>query len=147
MIFCGSTAFSQILSFSGATKGMVNLAVHLPIPPIALLISMMLVVMFLGMFMDQLSILMITLPIYMPVCSALGWDPLWFGLMLLINMSIANLSPPFGIELFVMKGVSPPDTNMADIYRASIPFIVMEALVILLVIIAPPIATWLPKSI
>jgi tripartite ATP-independent transporter DctM subunit len=147
MIFCGSTAFSQILSFSGATKGMVNLAVNLPVPPIALLVSMMLVVMFLGMFMEQMSILMITLPIFMPVCKVLGWDPLWFGLMLLINMSIANLSPPFGIELFVMKGVSPPDTTMADIYRASIPFIVMEALVILLVMIIPAIATWLPAHI
>jgi TRAP-type mannitol/chloroaromatic compound transport system permease large subunit len=123
---------------------MVNLAVNIPIPPFALLICLMFVVMFLGMFMEQLSILMITLPIFMPVSKALGWDPLWFGLMLLINMSIANLSPPFGIELFVMKGVSPPDTTMADIYRASIPFIILEALVILLVMIAPPIATWLP---
>jgi TRAP-type mannitol/chloroaromatic compound transport system permease large subunit len=67
--------------------------------------------------------------------------------MLLINMSIANLSPPFGIELFVMKGVSPPDTTMADIYRASVPFIIMEALVILVVIIAPPVAIWLPSII
>ena len=145
MIFCGSTAFSQILSYTGATKGMVNLAVNLPIPPIAILICMMLVVMFLGMFMDQLSILMITLPIFMPICNAFGWGPLWFGLMLLINMSIANLSPPFGIELFVMKGVSPPDITMADVYQASVPFIIMEALVILLVMIVPPIATWLPS--
>ena len=147
MIFCVSTSFSQILSFTGATKGMVKLAVDLPIPPIALLICMMLVVMFLGMFMEQMSIMMITLPIFMPVCKVLGWDPLWFGLMLLINMSIANLSPPFGIELFVMKGVSPPDTTMADIYRASVPFIIMEALVILVVIIAPPVAIWLPSII
>jgi len=145
MIFCGSTAFSQILSYTGATKGMVNLAVNLPIPPTAILICMMLVVMFLGMFMDQLSILMITLPIFMPICNAFGWGPLWFGLMLLINMSIANLSPPFGIELFVMKGVSPPDITMADVYQASVPFIIMEALVILLVMIVPPIATWLPS--
>ena len=145
MIFCGSTAFSQILSYTGATKGMVNLAVNLPIPPTAILICMMLVVMFLGMFMDQLSILMITLPIFMPICNAFGRGPLWFGLMLLINMSIANLSPPFGIELFVMKGVSPPDITMADVYQASVPFIIMEALVILLVMIAPPIATWLPS--
>jgi len=76
MIFCGSTAFSQILAYSGATRGMVTLAVNLPIPPLALLICMMLVVIFLGMFMDQLSILMITLPIYMPITQALGWDPL-----------------------------------------------------------------------
>ena len=145
MIFCGSTAFSQILSFTGASRGMVNLAVNLPIPPIGLLICMMLVVMFLGMFMDQLSILMITLPIFMPICHAFGWDPLWFGLMLLINMSIANLSPPFGIELFVMKGVSPPDTTMGDVYEAAVPFIIIEALVILLVMIVPPVATWLPR--
>jgi TRAP-type mannitol/chloroaromatic compound transport system permease large subunit len=146
MIFCGSTAFSQILAYSGATRGMVDLAVNLPIPPIALLVCMMLVVMFLGMFMDQLSILMITLPIFMPICNTLGWTPLWFGLMLLINMSIANLSPPFGIELFVMKGVSPSDITMADIYRAAIPFILIEFIVILLVMVYPPIATWLPSA-
>jgi len=144
MIFCGSTAFSQILSFSGATKGMVNAAIHLQVSSIILLILMMVVVMFLGMFMDQLSILMITLPIFMPVCHALKWNPLWFGLMLLINMSIANLSPPFGMELFVMKGVSPPDTTMGDVYRAAIPFIIMEAIVIALVILVPSLATWLP---
>ena len=145
MIFCGSTAFSQILAFTGATKGMVELAVKLPVPPLVLLLCMMLVVMFLGCFMEQMSILMITLPIFMPVCNALGWNPLWFGLMLLINMSIANLSPPFGIELFVMKGVAPPDTTMGDIYRASVPFIIMDALVIVLVIIFPPLALWLPS--
>ncbi|MCJ7595496.1 MAG: TRAP transporter large permease subunit, partial [Desulfobacterales bacterium] len=145
MIFCGSTAFSQILAFTGATKGMVELAVKLPVPPLVLLLCMMLVVMFLGCFMEQMSILMITLPIFMPVCNALGWNPLWFGLMLLINMSIANLSPPFGSELFVMKGVAPPDTTMGDIYRASVPFIIMDALVIVLVIIFPSLALWLPS--
>ncbi len=145
LIFCGSTAFSQLLSFSGASRGMVELAVNLPIPPIALLISMMLVVMFLGMFMDQMSILMITLPIFMPVCKAFNWDPLWFGLMLLINMSIANLSPPFGIELFVLKGVSSKDTTMGDIYRAALPFILMEIMIIGSVMIVPSIATWIPE--
>lgn len=145
MILCGSTAFSQILSFSGASKGMVNFAVGLPVPPIALLISAMLVVVFLGCFMDQLSILMITLPIFMPLCQAMHWDPLWFGTMLLINMSIANLSPPFGIELFVMKAVAPPDTTMAAIYQASVPFITMEAMVIGLIMFVPSVATWLPR--
>ena len=143
-IFCGSTAFSQILAYSGATKGMVKLAVSLPIPPVTLLICMMLVCMFLGMFMEQMSILMITLPIYMPVAHALGWNEIWFGLMLLLNMGIANLSPPFGIELFVMKGVSPPDTTMGDIYKAAIPFVVMDSLLIGLVIIFPQLALWLP---
>jgi tripartite ATP-independent transporter DctM subunit len=143
-IIIGSTAFSQILSFSGATEGMVELAVNLPLPGTALLICMMLLVMFLGMFMEQVSIMMIVLPIFMPICHALGWNEVWFGLMLLINCSIANLSPPFGIELFVLKGVSPEGTTLGQIYRASVPFIFMEALVILLTIVFPPIATWLP---
>jgi len=147
MIFCGSSAFSQILAYSGATKGMVNLAVSLPMPPVALLICMMMVCVFLGMFMEQMSILMITLPIYMPVANALGWDPIWFGLMLLLNMGIANLSPPFGIELFVLKGVAPPDTTMGDIYRGAIPFALMDCMLIGLVILIPPLATWLPSII
>jgi tripartite ATP-independent transporter DctM subunit len=145
LIFCGSTAFSQILAYSGATKGMVKLAVSLPIPPVALLICMMLVCMFLGMFMEQMSILMITLPIFMPVAHTLGWNEIWFGLMLLLNMGIANLSPPFGIELFVLKGVAPPDTTMGDIYRGAIPFAVMDSVLIGLVIIFPQLALWLPS--
>lgn len=145
MIFCGSTAFSQILAYSGASKGMVELAVSLPVAPIILLIGTQLIVMFMGMFMEQMSILMITLPIFMPLCAVFGWNPLWFGLMMLINMGIANLSPPFGVLLFVMKGVSPPGTTMGDIYRAAIPFVIMDFIVILLVMAFPPIATWLPS--
>jgi TRAP-type mannitol/chloroaromatic compound transport system permease large subunit len=101
--------------------------------------------MFLGMFMEQMSILMITLPIYMPVAQALGWNEIWFGLMLLLNMGIANLSPPFGIELFVLKGVAPPDTTMGDIYRGAVPFAVMDSLLIGLVILFPQLAIWLPS--
>lgn len=145
MIFCASTAFGQLLSFSGASRGMVELAVGLPISPIFLLIMIQLMVIFLGMFMDQLSILMVTLPIFMPLCKVLGWDPIWFGAMLLINMSVANLSPPFGIELFVMKAVSPPDITMAEIYRASFPVILMEIAVIVLIMVFPAMAIWLPR--
>jgi len=145
MIFCGATAFSQILAYSGATRGMVELGVTLPVSPIILLIGTQLIVVFMGMFMEQMSILMITLPIFMPLCAILGWNPLWFGLMMLINMGIANLTPPFGVLLFVMKGVSPPDTTMGDIYRAAIPFVIMDFIVILLVMAFPPIATWLPS--
>jgi len=145
MIFCASTAFGQILSFSGASRGMVELIMGLPIHPLALLIMTQVIVLFLGMFMDQMSILMITLPIFMPVCKALGWDQIWFGAMLLINMSVANLSPPFGIELFVMKAVSPPEITMGEIYRASVPIILMEVAVIVLIMLFPALAIWLPR--
>jgi tripartite ATP-independent transporter DctM subunit len=145
MIFCASTAFGQILSFSGASRGMVELVMGLPIHPLALLIMTQVIVLFLGMFMDQMSILMITLPIFMPICKALGWDQIWFGAMLLLNMSVANLSPPFGIELFVMKAVSPPEISMGEIYRASVPIILMEVAVIVLIMLIPPLAIWLPR--
>lgn len=147
MIFTGSSAFSQILAFSGATKGMVELAMTLPVSPIILLIGTQIMLLFMGMFMEQLSILMITLPIFMPLTVVFGWNPLWFGLMMLINMGIANLSPPFGVLLFVMKGVSPPGTTMGDIYRAAIPFVIMDFIVIALVMAFPQIALWLPSII
>ncbi len=147
MIFTGSSAFSQILAYSGATKGMVELAMTLPVSPIVLLIGTQIILLFMGMFMEQLSILMITLPIFMPLTAVFGWNPLWFGLMMLINMGIANLSPPFGVLLFVMKGVSPPGTTMGDIYRAAIPFVIMDFLVIALVMAFPAIALWLPSII
>ena len=144
MIFTGSSAFSQILAYSGATRGMVELAMTLPVSPIVLLIGTQIILLFMGMFMEQMSILMITLPIFMPLTAVFGWNPLWFGLMMLINMGIANLSPPFGVLLFVMKGVSPPGTTMGDIYRAAIPFVIMDFIVIVLVMVFPPIALWLP---
>jgi tripartite ATP-independent transporter DctM subunit len=145
IIFCSSTAFSQILAFLGATKGMVELAVNLPIPPLALLFCIMIVLLILGMFMDQMSIMMITLPILMPVCHALKWNPIWFCLLILINLTIANISPPFGIQLFVMKGVSSPSTTMGDVYRAAIPFVILEVTAIVLIIFCPSLATWLPN--
>jgi len=144
IIFCGSAAFSQILAYSGASKGLVDFAVGANVPPFALLSCIMILLLFLGMFMEQLSIMMITLPIFMPICRALHWDPIWFCLMMLINMGIANLSPPFGMQLFVMKAVSPADTTMGDIYRAAIPFVLLYVAVIFIVMFFPRLATWLP---
>jgi len=145
MIFCGSTAFSQVLAYSGATKGLIEFAISAPVQPIILLIGTQVVVFFLGMFMEQMSILMITLPIFMPLCSIFHWNPLWFGVMMLVNMGIANISPPFGMVLFVMKGVSPPGTTMGDIYSAAIPYCVIDLIVILLIMAFPQIGLWLPS--
>ena len=145
MIFCGSIAFSQILAYSGATKGLIEFATSVPVHPIILLIGTQVIVFFLGMFMEQTSILMITLPMFMPLCSVFQWNPLWFGVMMLVNISLANISPPFGIVLFVMKGVSPPGTTMGDIYSAAIPYCVIDLIVILLIMAFPQIGLWLPS--
>jgi tripartite ATP-independent transporter DctM subunit len=144
MIIAGSIAFSQILAFTGASQGMVEFVSGLSLPPILLLIAMQLLLFVLGAFMDQISMMMICIPIYMPIIQALGFNPIWFGIIMLINLEIAFTSPPFGLLLFVMKGVAPKGTSMADIYSAALPFILCDVVVMALIIVFPALALWLP---
>ena len=145
IILTGSAAFSQVLAFTGVTSGITNLAVGLPVHPIVILILMQIVLLFLGMFIEQTSIVLVTIPIYMPIVNSLGWDPVWFGAIMLLNLELATISPPFGLSLFVMKGIAPPDTSMGDIYRAAIPFVGLNLVVMALMIIFPAIVLWLPS--
>ncbi len=144
MIIVGSMTFSQIMAFSGASAGLIRVVTELEMPPILVLITMQVLLMFLGCFMDNLSMVMIAIPIYLPIVNALHFDALWFSLIMLINMEMANTTPPFGLLLFVMKGVAPPDTTMGEIYKAGIPFLLCDALVMILVMIFPQIALYLP---
>ncbi len=144
MILVGSKAFSQILAFSGATTGMVETALGLPLPPILIIVSMQVVILFMGCFMEVVSIFMITLPIFIPVVLALGFDTVWFAVLFLVNTEMALVTPPFGMSLFVMKGVAPPGTTMGEIFRAGLPFLGLMALAMALIIAFPQIALWLP---
>ena len=144
LILTGSIAFSQILAFSGATKGLVQFAVGLNLPPMALIVGMQCIMLILGCFMDPVSVIMITIPIYMPLVDALGFNLIWIGLVMLINLEVATETPPFGFLLFVTKGVAPPGTTMGDIYRSVIPFVIIDILAIGLVLVFPQIALWLP---
>jgi tripartite ATP-independent transporter DctM subunit len=143
VIIMASMIFSQILAFSGASSGLIQAVVKLKMSPILVLISMQVTLIFLGCFMDNLSIAVIAVPIYMPVIKALGFNPLWVGAMTLINMDMGNLTPPFGLQLFVMKGMQ-PQTPMADIVRSSFPFLLCETATLILVMIFPDIALYLP---
>jgi len=145
MIMTGAMAFSQILAFSGASSGLVQLAGTLDLPPAFILIFMQIILLFMGVFMEPLTIMMVTLPIYMPIVKTLGFDPLWFGTIMLINMEMATTTPPFGLVLFVMKGVAPPDTTMADIYKAGLPFLVCDGIAMGLVMVFPWLALYLPS--
>ncbi len=144
VILTGSVAFSQILAYSGATRGLAEFVVGLSLPPMALFIAMQIVLLVLGSFMEQVSIMMITFPVFLPILRAMNIDLIWFALLTLINMEIGLKTPPFGFCLFVMKGVAPPDTTMGDIIRASLPFIFSDSLVMVLIVIFPQIALWLP---
>lgn len=145
MIMTGVMAFSQILAFSGASSGLVSLAGGLDLPPIMILIFMQILLLFMGVFMEPLTIMTVTLPIYMPIIEALGFDLIWFGTIMLINMEMATTTPPFGLVLFVMKGVAPPDTRMVDIYKAGLPFLLCDVVAMTLVMVFPSLALYLPS--
>lgn len=144
MILTGSTAFSQILAFTGASTGLVELASNLPMAPIFVIIAMQIVLLMLGTFMEPLTIMMLTIPIYFPIIEALGYSPLWFGTVMLLNMEMATTSPPFGLVLFVMKSVAPKDTTMGDIYKAAIPFLACDAVAMAAIMVFPSLVLWLP---
>ncbi len=144
MIFCGSGAFSQILALIGATQGLVEMAANLPLPPYYVLIAMLIVLLVMGTFMESMTIIMITLPIYMPIIKALGFSPLWFGAIMLLSLEMGITTPPFGLVLFVVKGVAPKYVTMMDVYKAGIPFLLCDLVVIILLLAFPALALWLP---
>ncbi len=144
-IIIGATTFSQILSFSGASNGLVELISSLGLSPLEVLAAMMLLLIFLGLFVEQVSMMMITLPIYMPLVAKYGFDPVWFGVMFLICMQLGLLLPPHGLLLMTMKGVAPPQVRMGHIFQAVLPYIAMSLLVLALVFFVPAVALWLPK--
>jgi tripartite ATP-independent transporter DctM subunit len=144
-IILGATTFSQILSFSGATSGIVSAVLGQGLSTLAILAGMMLLLIFLGIFVDQVSMMLITLPVFMPLVQQLGIDPIWFGVLYLICMQLGLLLPPHGLLLMTMKGVAPPEVTMAHIFRAVMPYIAMSLILLAAIIMFPAIATWLPN--
>ena len=143
-IICGSITFSQILAFSGASSGLSSFIVGFDVTPLLILIGMLLVLMFLGCFMDQVSMMMITIPLFMPVVETLGFNEVWFGVLMLMILEISLATPPFGLLLFVAKGAAPPETTMREIIVSVTPFILMALLVVVLLIVFPGLTTFLP---
>jgi tripartite ATP-independent transporter DctM subunit len=144
MIIAASKTYSSILAYTGATMGLVNLITNIEMSRIVVLIAMMLILMILGTFMEQVSMMMITIPIYMPIIQGLGYDPIWFAILMLLNLEMAMSTPPFGILLFVMKGSAPADTTVGDICLAAAPFLVCDLLVMIVLIAFPSIVLFLP---
>jgi tripartite ATP-independent transporter DctM subunit len=145
LIIFGSATFAQVLAFTGASSGLMNWSLGFDLKPMGMLMVMIGVILFLGCFMDQLSMMLLTAPIFFPLAKILGFDLTWFGLIMLLSLEIGYTTPPFGLLLFVMKGVAPPGTTMRDIYLAGMPFIACVLLLIAFIIVFPPLATWLPE--
>jgi tripartite ATP-independent transporter DctM subunit len=140
-IIVGATTFAQLLSFSGATAGLVAMVEQANLAPVTIQIGMLAVLLILGFFIDQVSIMMITLPFYMPLLRGMGVDLIWFGILYLLCMQIGLLTPPFGLLLFVLKGVAPPEITIGMIYRAAIPYVWLTMLMMALIFMIPAIVT------
>ncbi|MBI4284642.1 MAG: TRAP transporter large permease subunit [Chloroflexi bacterium] len=143
-IIMSATAFSQVLAFTGATRELAKLAVSLPIAPILIVAATQVVMIVAGMFMDTLSMMMIFIPIFFPAIHTLGLDPIWYGILMLVNLEMAGVSPPFGLLLFTLKGVV-PDATMGDIYRAGIPVCLLIGTLLALLLFFPSLVTILPQ--
>lgn len=145
LIVFGSATFSQLLAFSGASSGLIRWATSFDLAPIAMLLVMFGVLLLLGMFMEQISMMLLTVPIFFPLAASLGFDPIWFGLIILLALEISFTTPPFGLLLFVMKGVAPRGTTMREIYLSAFPYMGCSMLLVVLLIIFPELALWLTR--
>lgn len=140
----GATCFRFMYVAAGGSEFVKATLLALPVGSYGILIGIQLIIFAMGMFLDPVGIVMIATPIFMPVIEALGFDPLWFGILFVMNLEMSYLTPPVGFNLFYLKGVCPPEITMGDIYRSVIPFVILQALGLATVIILPQIALWLP---
>lgn len=156
-IFFGATMFVGFFILKGGQEFVASSILGTGLPPYGILALMMLILFVLGMFLDWVGILLLTVPIFLPIMKSLDWSgvlgipgveaadvPLWYGVIFMINMQMAFLSPPFGYSLFYLKSVAPPEISMATIFRASVNFMVLQAIGVGLCIMFPQIVLWLP---
>ncbi|WP_305043145.1 TRAP transporter large permease [Geoalkalibacter sp.] len=145
MLFVGGKLFSVVFLSMGGGWVVSDLLLGLDVSPYVVLGIMMLVVFILGMFIDWAAILLVVVPIFTPIAMDLGFDPLWFAMLICVNLQTSFLTPPFGYALFYFKGVAPPEYTMSDVYRGILPFVAIQILGLILMILFPQIITWLPK--
>lgn len=143
IIMATSTMFSQLLAFSGATSKLASLVLNSELSPALILLLMMAVVFIFCMFIDQVALMLVVIPIYLPVVEALQFDPMWFWMLMLLNVVIGGITPPFGYAMFAFKGVA-PDVDLRVIFASSLPIVGIFLLAMLIIYWFPPIATFLP---
>ena len=144
-IILGSVVYNNALLQSGFTPWLVDFITGLKLPPLATILGLLLLYIPLGMFLEIVAMVLITVPVFVPVAISLGFDPVWFGAIILLTFEMAQTTPPFGVLLFVMKGVAPSDTTVGDCIRAAVPFLLLDLVVIVLMMMFPQITLWLPN--
>jgi tripartite ATP-independent transporter DctM subunit len=144
-ILIGANIYLNIFNSMGCQEIVTSLVLGMPGGENGVLLMMMFIILLLGMFMDDWAIIMLCTPLFIPIISELGIDKLWFGVLFIVNIQIAYLTPPFGFVLFWIKSILPPDVTMGDVYKSVGPFIVLQFIGLSLVYFFPAIATWLPS--
>ena len=146
-IVIGAIAFTSVFAKAGGTTLIQDVLLGLEMHPLLIVAVMQLTLMVLGCFMDPSGIILLCTPIYIPVITALGFSPVWFGVLFVLNMEMAFLTPPYGINLFYIRGVAPSEVSMADIYLAALPFVAVQATGLILILLFPQLALWIPNLI
>ena len=139
LLILSSSVFSQLMAFSGASTAVVEWSIALEAGPYAKLLLMFALMLVLGMFMDQLSIMLLTIPVFFPLATLMGFDPIWFGVVVLLALEMSLTTPPFGLLLFLMQSVAPRGTTLGQVIRAALPYLACDALLLGVLILFPAI--------
>ena len=143
-ILMNSTVFSKLLALSGASQGMLDFAIGFDVGPYVVLTIMFCVLLVLGMFMDPVSMMLITVPIFYPLAASLGFDLIWFSLIVLLALEMSQTTPPFGLLLFIMLGMAPRGTTLMEVAGAAAPFLLCDLILVIILIFVPGLALYLP---
>lgn len=146
-IILGASVFSNFHLLMGIQSMIAEFTGGLDLPPIMIIIMFQLIMLFLGFIIDEFIIVLMCAPLFTPIAVSLGFDPIWFGVLMMINILIAVQTPPYGFALFYLKGIAPSDVSMGEIYKSVAPFILINLLVLLLCMFFPEIVLWLPDKV
>lgn len=144
-IVLGAKCFVHVYTTSGASEFVYNMISGLDLNKWLVIMIMMVILFILGMFLDPIGIMLITLPVFFPIILRYGMSPIWFGILYTINLEMGYISPPFGLNLFYMKSILPDQVQMSDVYYSSIPFLIVEWIGLIIIIFIPEISLWLPN--
>jgi TRAP-type C4-dicarboxylate transport system permease large subunit len=145
-VLVAALLFGRVLTALGVTQALTAHVAGLPLPPWGILLLVNGLLLVLGALMDPAAIVAVTSPILVPIMTQLGYDPLWFGIVFMVNMELAFLTPPFGLNLFILKSIAPPSMTMDDIILGALPFMGLLLVGLALVMAFPQLALWLPST-
>jgi len=146
-IIFGASVFSNFHLLMGVQAMVADFTGSLDLPPLAIVIMFQIIMLLLGFIIDEFIIVLMCAPLFTPIVVSMGYDPIWFGVLMIINILVAVQTPPYGFALFYLKGIAPADVSMADIYRSVAPFIMVNLVVLVLCMIFPQIILWLPNLV